>query len=62
MNSDNNINDVNKKANYSENNVKNSLPLIMATYLSNISFMYLLIIHDNHVSNKASIIEYIAFD
>lgn len=38
------INDVNKKANYLEDNNKDSMQYIMAAYLSIKSFMYLLMV------------------
>ena len=51
---DDNIDDVNKKANHSENNNKNSTQSIMAAHFSNKSFMHLLTAQDTLPSHKDS--------
>lgn len=60
--SNNNIEDDNKEVNYLDNNNKNSTQYVMAAYLSNKSFMHLLISQDILRSNEASTAQYFIFD
>ena len=60
--SDNNIDDINKEAYYSEDNDKNSTQYVMAAYLSNKSFMRLLTAQDTLLSNEASTTQYFVHD
>ena len=60
--SDDDIDDVNKKANHSEDNNEDSSQYIMAAYLSNESFMYLLTAQDTLLSNEANTTQHFVFD
>lgn len=61
-NLDNNIDDINKKANYSKGNNKDSMQYSMTVYFFNKSFIYLLTAQDTLSSNKASIVQYFVLD
>lgn len=52
--SDDNIDGVNEEINHSEDNNKDSTQYVMTAYLSNKSFMLLLMAQDILLSNKAS--------
>lgn len=59
---DDDINDDNKKANHSDNNDKDCTQYIIVIYLSNESFMYLLIVNDIISSSDVGQAQYFVFD
>ena len=61
-NFDNNIDDVNKKANHSIDNDKDNMQYIMVVYLLNESIMHFLMAQDIFPSNKDNIAQYFVFN
>ena len=56
------IDDVNEKANHSKENHKDNMQYIMAAYLSNKSFMHLLMTQDIFLANKSSTAQHFVLD
>lgn len=56
---DDDINDINKEANHSQDNEKDSMQYVMAVHLSNKFFMHFLTAHDTFLSKKATLAQHL---